>query len=545
MWFYNFGLILYVWAIRLVAPRHPKARLWIEGRKDLFRRMREAIAPTDRIIWIHVASLGEFEQGRPIIEQLRKTHPEYKILLTFFSPSGYEIRKNYKGVDYIFYLPIDTPGNARRFLDAAHPEIAIFVKYEYWLNLLRELRRRKIRTYVVSAIFRRNSVFFRPYGGMWRQALESFDVMFVQNEESKKLLATLGFDNVLVAGDTRFDRVAEIARAARRIDVIDRFKGDNRLFVAGSTWEPDEELLIRLINDNPDVKFVVAPHEMDESRIARLMAETKGGALRYTQCTPRTTYGSRQLLILDTVGILASVYGYATWSYIGGGFGVGIHNTLEAATFGLPVAFGPNYEKFKEARDLVTLGAARSVTDYEQLRTWFVPLRDNEEFLQKTSRIAKDYTTRHQGATGIIVKTIFLAFRTGPEAFPPPSRRRYNSGRRLRANNGPPQQSHHTVAAKAADSPVNRASRLSGKPFMPQAANMRESLRLVPNSNEEIRAPKKTGRMERTSRTVHPPRLTVCAESRSQTGNVNARTAGSHPSDACTSPFHGNRPKRF
>ena len=329
------------------------------------------------------------------------------MLLTFFSPSGYEIRKNYKGVDYIFYLPIDTPRNARRFLDAAHPEIAIFVKYEYWLNLLRELRRRKIRTYVVSAIFRRNSVFFRPYGGMWRQALESFDVMFVQNEESKKLLATLGFDNVLVAGDTRFDRVAEIARAARRIDVIDRFKGDNRLFVAGSTWEPDEELLIRLINDNPDVKFVVAPHEMDESRIARLMAETKGGALRYTQCTPRTTYGSRQLLILDTVGILASVYGYATWSYIGGGFGVGIHNTLEAATFGLPVAFGPNYEKFKEARDLVTLGAARSVTDYEQLRTWFVPLRDNEEFLQKTSRIAKDYTTRHQGATGIIVKTIF------------------------------------------------------------------------------------------------------------------------------------------
>ena len=275
------------------------------------------------------------------------------------------------------------------------------------MNLLAELRRRHVRTFIVSAIFRRNSVFFRPYGGMWRQALESFDVMFVQNEESKKLLATLGFDNVLVAGDTRFDRVAEIARAARRIDVIDRFKGDNRLFVAGSTWEPDEELLIRLINDNPDVKFVVAPHEMDESRIARLMAETKGGALRYTQCTPRTTYGSRQLLILDTVGILASVYGYATWSYIGGGFGVGIHNTLEAATFGLPVAFGPNYEKFKEARDLVTLGAARSVTDYEQLRTWFVPLRDNEEFLQKTSRIAKDYTTRHQGATGIIVKTIF------------------------------------------------------------------------------------------------------------------------------------------
>ena len=407
MWFYNFGLLLYVWAIRLVAPRHRKARLWLEGRKDLFRRMREAIDPAARVVWIHVASLGEFEQGRPIIEHLRKTHPEYKILLTFFSPSGYEIRKDYKGADYIFYLPLDTPRNARRFLDAAHPEIAVFVKYEYWLNLLRELRRRKIRTYVVSAIFRRDSIFFRPYGGMWRQALESFDVMFVQNEESKKLLATLGFDNVLVAGDTRFDRVAEIARSAKHVDIVERFKGDARSFVAGSTWGPDEELLIRLINDNPEVKFIIAPHEMDESRIARLIEETKGGALRYTQCTPRTGYGSRQVLILDGVGLLAAIYGKATWSNSGGGFGVGFHNTLEAATFGLPVAFGPNYHKFKEARDLVTLGAARSISNYEELQHWFIPLRDNEEFLQKTSRIAKDYTTRHQGATNIIVKTIF------------------------------------------------------------------------------------------------------------------------------------------
>ena len=407
MWFYNLGLILYAWAVRLAAFRHKKARLWIDGRKDLFHRMREAIDPAARIIWIHVASLGEFEQGRPIIEKLRKTHPEYKLLLTFFSPSGYEIRKDYKGVDYLFYLPLDTPRNARRFLDIAHPEIAVFVKYEYWLNLLRELRRRKIRTFIVSAIFRRNSIFFRPYGGWWRQALETFEVLFVQNEESKELLASRGFDNVLVAGDTRFDRVAEIARAAKHIDIVERFKGDDRLFVAGSTWGPDEELLIRLMNDNPEVKFIIAPHEMDEGRIARLIEETRGGALRYTQCTPRTGYGSRQLLILDTVGLLSSVYGYATWSYIGGGFGVGIHNTLEAATFGLPVAFGPNYEKFKEARDLVTLGAARSISDYEQLRDWFTPLRDNEVFLQKTSRIARDYTTRHQGATSIIIKTIF------------------------------------------------------------------------------------------------------------------------------------------
>lgn len=407
MWFYNFGLILYAWAIRLAALRHKKARLWIDGRKGLFHRMRETIDPTARVIWIHVASLGEFEQGRPIIEKLRKTHPEYKLLLTFFSPSGYEIRKDYKGVDYLFYLPLDTPRNARRFLDIAHPEIAIFVKYEYWLNLLRELRHRKVRTFIVSAIFRPNSVFFRPYGGWWRQALETFEVLFVQNEESKGLLASLGFDNVLVAGDTRFDRVAEITRTAKRIDIVDQFKGNNRLFVAGSTWGPDEELLIRLINDNPEVKFIIAPHEMDEGRIAHIIGEVKGGTLRYTQCTPRTGYGSRQVLILDTVGILASVYSYATWSYIGGGFGVGIHNTLEAATFGLPVAFGPNYGKFKEARDLVTLGAAHPITNYEQLRDWFTPLRDNEVFLQKTSRIAKDYTTRHQGATSIIIKTIF------------------------------------------------------------------------------------------------------------------------------------------
>ena len=242
---------------------------------------------------------------------------------------------------------------------------------------------------------------------MWGEAVESFDARYWQNEGSKKRLVGLGFDNVIVAGDTRFARVAEIAAAAKHIDIIDRFKGDKRLFVAGSTWNPDEELLIRLINDNPDVKFIVAPHEMDEGRMARLAAEAKGGTLRYTQCTPHTAYGSKQLLILDTVGILASVYGYATWSYIGGGFGVGIHNTLEAATFGLPVAFGPNYAKFKEARDLVTLGAARSVKNYDELRTWFIPLRDNEDFLLKTSRIAKDYTTRHQGATNIIVKTIF------------------------------------------------------------------------------------------------------------------------------------------
>ena len=407
MWLYHIGMRLYAWAIRLASFRHPKARLWVEGRKEWHRRMAERIAPTDRIFWMHVSSLGEFEQGRTILEQLRRMHPAYKILLTFYSPSGYEIRKHYEGADYVFYLPLDTPRNVRRFLDAAHPEIAVFVKCEFWLNMLRELRRRRVRTFLVSAIFRRDSVFFKWYGGWWRRALETFETLFVQDEASKMLLAELGFDNVQVAGDTRFDRVAQLAANAKRIDIIERFRGDRRLFVAGSTWGPDEELLIRLMNDNPDVKFVIAPHEMDETRIARLMTATAGGALRFTQCSPRTGYGSRQLLVLDTVGLLASIYGYATWSYIGGGFGVGIHNTLEAATFGRPIAFGPNYLKFKEACDLVTLGAASPVADYEALKRWFVPLRDNETFLQQTSRLAKTYTERHRGATDIILKSIF------------------------------------------------------------------------------------------------------------------------------------------
>ena len=407
MWFYDLIMSLYAGLIRLVGWKYEKARLWSEGRRNLAQRMRNEIDPSARIVWVHVASLGEFEQGRPIIEEIRRQHPEYKILLTFFSPSGYEIRKNYAGADYIFYLPIDTRRNVRQFLDIAHPEIVIFVKYEFWLNMLSELRRRQIRTFIVSSIFRRNSVFFRPYGGAWRTALETFEVLFVQNEESKELLADLGFDNVAVTGDTRFDRVAEIARSARKVELIERFKGDRPVFIAGSSWGPDEELLITLMNDNPNLKFIIAPHEMEESRIERLLQETRGGAVRYTQCNETTDFSHTQLLVLDTVGLLASVYGTATWGYIGGGFGVGIHNTLEAATFGLPIAFGPNYKKFKEACDLISLGAARSIQNYEELAAWFTPLRDDAARLSEASRTARDYPQRPQGATRQIISTIF------------------------------------------------------------------------------------------------------------------------------------------
>ena len=407
MLIYSICIALYARLVGLVGLWNQKARLWSEGRKGIFEKMQQSINPTDRIVWIHVASLGEFEQGRPIIEQMRKQNLDYKILVTFFSPSGYEIRKNYNGADYIFYLPADTPRNVKRFLDIVNPEIAIFVKYEFWLNYLYELKRRKVRTFVISAIFRKNSTFFKWYGTKWRQALESFEQMFVQNEESKTLLHSIGFDNVIVAGDTRFDRVAELAQAVKPIELIERFKQDSRLFVAGSTWGPDEDILQELINDNPDIKFVVAPHEMEEGRIEKIISATKAGAVRYTRCDENTDFSNTQVLILDTIGILSSVYSYATWSYIGGGFGVGIHNTLEAATFALPIAFGPNYHKFKEARDMISLGAATKVENATDLKGWFKPLREDAEHLNKVSATAKNYTIQNQGATALIMQTLF------------------------------------------------------------------------------------------------------------------------------------------
>lgn len=402
---YNIAMGCYRLGVALAAPWNTKAKLWRDGRKNLFDRMRESIDPSAPTIWVHVASLGEFEQGRPIIEKIKAERPEYKILLTFFSPSGYEIRKNYPGADYIFYLPLDTPSNAREFLDIVKPQMAVFVKYEYWINLLAELKNRNIPTYIVSAIFRRDSIFFRSTGNMWREALKSFELLFVQDDNSKSLLAELGHENVVVAGDTRFDRVAQIAAAAKKIDLIEQFKGDSRLFVAGSSWGPDEELIVRLANENPTIKFIVAPHEMEQARMAKIEQSAVGGAVRYTNIDGDIS--DKQILILDTMGMLSSVYGYADFSYIGGGFGVGIHNTLEAATFGLPIAFGPNYQKFKEARDMIALGGATSVSNYEELERWFAPLRDDSEHLAAVSQISKDYTARNQGATDKFFDMVF------------------------------------------------------------------------------------------------------------------------------------------
>ncbi len=398
--------MLYTVAIGVASLWVQKAKLWRDGRKDIFRRMAQTIAPSDRILWIHASSVGEFEQGRPLIESVREQHPEYKILLTFFSPSGYELRKNYEGADYIFYLPVDTPGNARRFLKAAHPEVAIFVKYEFWLNMLFELRRQRVDTYIISAIFRKDSIFFRWYGVLWRRALESFKVIFVQNRESKEYLSEIGVSSVVVAGDTRFDRVAKIAQEVKTNEIIERFKGASPILVAGSTWPADEELLSRIIERNGGVKFVVAPHEITPARIAEL--ETRfSSSVRYTQITSESSLEECQVLILDTIGHLSSIYRYASWAFIGGGFGVGIHNTLEASTFGLPIAFGPNYHKFKEARDMIELGACRSVSCAKELEEWFKPLYEDKEYHHKIAEIIKEYTVKNQGASVIINNTIF------------------------------------------------------------------------------------------------------------------------------------------
>lgn len=400
---YDISIAVYVVLIRFASLFNRKAKQWYDGRKDMVQRMRNDIGDSENIAWIHVASLGDFEQGRPLVDYIKANYPDYKILLTFFSPSGYEVRKNYPNADYVYYIVADTKREVRKFLDAAHPKVAIFVKYEFWLNMLSELRVRGIRTFIASSIFRRNSIFFNPFGGIWREALRSFEVLFVQDEASKTLLAEIGVENVVVAGDTRFDRVLAIADNAEKVDVVERFKGDRRLFVAGSTWEPDEDILLPLIKANPDVKFVIAPHEMDEHRIERIMRETK--AVRYTQCGG-ADLADKQVLILDTMGLLSRAYGSAEWAYVGGGFGAGIHNTLEAAVYGIPVAFGTKYHKFKEARDLIALGVGCSVRNEQELQSWFVELKDDADYLARLSAIAKVYVGQHRGATEKIVEKI-------------------------------------------------------------------------------------------------------------------------------------------
>lgn len=390
--------------IRCAAPFNSKARLWKDGRRRLFDKLKAL--GSHRVAWFHAASLGEFEQGRPVIEAFRKARPEYKILVTFFSPSGYEIRKNYSGADCICYLPTDTPKNVRRFMQIVHPEIAVFIKYEFWYNYLTAMQKAGTRLYLISAIFRKEQIFFKPYGGLFRRALEAFTHLFVQDENSKQLLHEIGIDAVSIAGDTRFDRVFTIASKAKNLPEIERFAQNMPVFIAGSTWPPDEELLLALIERYPSVKFIIAPHEIHASRIEKLRTAIHRPSLRYTELTPESDLAHAEVLFIDTIGLLSSVYRYGTWGYIGGGFGAGIHNTLEAATFGLPLAFGPRYEAFKEAKELIAAGGAKSISTADELIQWFDPLFQSPEATQRTGDICRQYVIKHKGATQQIIDEI-------------------------------------------------------------------------------------------------------------------------------------------
>ena len=404
---YDIGVRGYQLLIRLASLRSEKARKWLRGRRNIFSRLRKELSTDQPIYWFHVASLGEFEQGRPVIEAIRKKAPEVKILLTFFSPSGYEVRKNYEFADYVYYLPLDTPFNVKRFLDVVKPAKAFFVKYEFWYHYLTGLKKRGIPTYIFSAIFRPSQIFFKPWGRWYRQALSAYTHIFVQNQESLNLLNRFGFTNVSLSGDTRFDRVGQIADAAPRISVLDEFADDKKLVVAGSTWKADETLLLDYINSSKhEVKYVIAPHEVSDKSIQRITEALTKKYVRFSQ-VGEGDLQQADVLIVDGYGYLTSVYRYGNLAYIGGGFGSGIHNILEAATFGMPVIFGPNHEKFQEALDLLQKKAAFCIHDYDELKLVMDEFLGNEEKLEFTSNLASDYVSQSRGASDVIVRYLF------------------------------------------------------------------------------------------------------------------------------------------
>lgn len=405
---YRTGIFFYSLFIHIFSVFNEKARLFVRGRKNWEKILGEKIDPKAKYIWFHCASLGEFEQGRPVIEDLKNRLPEYKILLTFFSPSGYEIRRNYSLADVVAYLPMDTKRNANAFLNIVKPEKVFFVKYEFWYFYFSELSRRKIPLYIISAIFRENQQFFKntPWGKWYLKMLSQVEHLFVQNEKSGELLTTIGLSNFTVSGDTRFDRVAAIAKVSKEIPIVEKFMGNSLLLIAGSTWKPDEELLATFINQSNNIKFIIAPHEVSAANINRIHQLLKKPAISFSKVT-EAEIDRFQVLIIDSVGLLSSLYRYGNIAYIGGGFGVGIHNILEAATFGLPVIFGPNYKKFKEALDLSFEGGAISISNFDELRKALNNLINMKDEREKTSDICRNYVAKNVGSTKIIIKKVF------------------------------------------------------------------------------------------------------------------------------------------
>ena len=407
-WLYNLGILGYYLLLKIVSIRNEKARKWIEGRKDIFNRLRETITPGERILWFHASSLGEFEQGRPVIESIRKLKPEYKILLTFFSPSGYELRKDYKYADYVFYLPLDTKKNAVRFIDIVRPEKVFFIKYEFWYNYLTQLKEEGIPTYIFSALFRPSQIFFKPWGKWYLKAIATYEHIFVQNQESFDILHKFGFINVSLSGDTRLDRVGEIADAAPRLDKLEIFCGGQKAIIAGSTWKEDEDLFLPYVNKcQSGQKFVIAPHEVTPQSLERVCSALVKSYALYSTASPEELK-SAEVLIVDGYGYLVSVYRYGMFAYVGGGFTSGIHSTLEPAAFGLPVIFGPDYQKFQEAHDMLSLGAATCINNFEELELQIDSYMANPEKLLYDSAIARGYVNKNRGASKEIVKYLFL-----------------------------------------------------------------------------------------------------------------------------------------
>lgn len=418
---YNIVIYFVLWGIAIASLFNEKVRKMWRGEREAFKILKQKVDPNAKYIWFHAASLGEFEQGRPLMERIRKDYPQYKILLTFYSPSGYEVRKNYEGADIICYMPVDTRLNAIRFLRLVRPVMAFFIKYEFWSNFLHILKHRNIPTYSVSSIFREDQVFFKWYGRSYAGVLKCFTRFFVQNEESKRLLEGIGITAVDVVGDTRFDRVLQIKEAAKQLPICEAFRTgvassqsadvphhDFKVFVAGSSWPPDENIFIPFFNEHKDWRLLIAPHVIAEEHLKLILSLIKGKkVVRYTQTTPEEA-AEADVLIIDCFGLLSSMYNYGDVAYIGGGFGVGIHNTLEAAVWNMPVIFGPNNKKFQEAQGLLKSGGGFEINNYEDFSGLMSSLMNDETFLKQAGDKAGAFVAHLAGATDKVLASVKL-----------------------------------------------------------------------------------------------------------------------------------------
>ncbi|MFD2941482.1 3-deoxy-D-manno-octulosonic acid transferase [Flavobacterium notoginsengisoli] len=408
LFLYNLTIYIAGFFLRIIALFSPKIKLFVEGRKNIFSILEEKIKADDKTIWFHAASLGEYEQGLPVIEKIKERHPKHKIIVSFFSPSGYEVRKNNTIADVTIYLPLDTKSNAKRFLKLIHPEFAFFIKYEFWLNYLKELKKSKTPTYLISGIFRDSQMFFKWYGGFYRNALKAFTYFFLQNESSKQKIEAIGFKNVIVSGDTRFDRVNAILERDNSLDYIENFKNNQQTIVIGSSWPKDEVLLAEYINQAPEnIKFIIAPHNIKADQIANLKSEITKSTVLFSEKENKDLSGYN-VFIIDTVGILTKIYSYGTIAYVGGGFGnPGIHNILEPATFGIPIVIGPNYSNFAEAVSLVELRGCTVISNPEELKVIFDKLLSDNSLYKEKSEICKSFIQNNKGATETILKNVF------------------------------------------------------------------------------------------------------------------------------------------